>query len=65
MANQPDFDIDPDELPLYHQWAACQKLWAECFRQYLKDCKDVWTKPEKDHDPEALAALNDLLTDMR
>ncbi|WP_417579054.1 hypothetical protein [Nitrincola sp.] len=44
------------------QWTQCRKLWAEAFRLYLKDCKDVWTKPESKHDPEALAALNDLLS---
>ena len=53
---------NPEQSIPEHQWTQCRKLWAEAFRLYLKDCKDVWTKPESKHDPEAQDALNDLLS---
>ena len=62
MANQPDFDIDPDELPLHHQFKACRSLWVEVLNRYLLDCRAVWRKPEVIRPIDEYEALADLLS---
>ena len=57
-----DDDIDVDELPLHHQFKACRSLWVEVLRVYLKDCLNVWLRPEAIRPPDEYEALADLLS---